>query len=66
MPTPRSDEDQPLFLKGRVGLRDRERVGAIFGGEAAHGRKRIAVAHLAVEDGRRDAVAQAKVNGTIV
>jgi hypothetical protein len=57
------DHDEPLLLEGLVGLGDGERIGAEIGGEAAHRRQRIAVADAAFEDHRRDAVAQAEIDG---
>ena len=49
----------PFCVEGLVGLGDGERVGAVFGGGAAHRRERFAVADLAFEDHRRDRIAQA-------
>src|SRR5687768_6728434 len=56
------DQDQPLVLEGLIGLGDGQRIGAMLGGEAAHRGQGIAVAYLPVEDGSRDAVAEAEID----
>ena len=55
--------DETFVLKQLVGLGDGQGIGAMFGGERAHRRQRIAVPYAPFEDASGDAIAEAEIDG---
>ena len=55
---------QPVILELLLSLRNRQRVGAFLCSEGAHGRKHRAFCIVALDDGRRDLVAQFEIYGS--
>ena len=57
--------DEPVFLEGLIGLGDRQRIGALIGGEGADGGKRVTLLDASIKDHRDDLVTEAEINGAI-
>ena len=63
---PALHENQAFVLEGLVGLGHGERIGPMLRGEAADRGERVSVAHLAVQNGGSDGIAEAEIDWTIV
>ena len=62
-PDPAFDRDQAVFLEPLIGFRNRQRIGALFGGKGPNGRQHVALGILFVENGIRNDIAQFQIDG---